>query len=125
MTTHWGNVYLTNNWGVNLAQVYLRHRRGNKASKTDEVTWDNVQIRQKVGPFKITYQTGAGSPFDYWWIKFVDIAGVEYQCKDNFFCYISSSDNGNVNISLEGDNQKMTVNFSESTGCTVGLSKIS
>ena len=125
MTTRPGYVYVTNNWGIHLAEIYLRHRRGNEPSKTDQITWNDVGNGVRVGPFNITYEVGFGSPFDYWWIKFVDIAGLEFTCKDDFWCYISSSDNGNVGISLEGDKSKMTLSFSSSSGCTVGLYKVS
>jgi hypothetical protein len=123
-TDHVGHVYLQNDWGADLFSVTIRHRRGNDADKQEQQSFNNVPAGAKVGPMEITYTTGAGSPFDYWWIKFQLSNGATYSCKSNFYCYISSSDDGVVLLRIDGADKDMYVSFSSSSGCYVGLSTV-
>jgi hypothetical protein len=121
---HTGKVYLKNDWGADLSSLTVRHRRGNDPSMQEEFTFYNVLAGDSVGPMKITYTTGAGSPFDYWWVKFVTVNATAFSCKNDFYCYISSSDDGTVNLRLDGADSDMYVTFSESSGCYVGISEV-
>ncbi|WP_250942875.1 hypothetical protein [Allorhizobium sonneratiae] len=123
-TDHAGKVYLQNDWGAELYSATIRHRRSNDPNKQEEMTFNNVPAGAKVGPMPITYTTGAGSPFDYWWIKFVLSNGTVYSCKGNFYCYISSSDDGNVLLRIDGSDKDMYVSFSSSSGCYVSLDTV-
>lgn len=123
-TDHTGHVYTKNSWGVDLASLTVRHRRGNDPGKQEETTFYNVMSGQKVGPLDITYTTGIGSPFDYWWVKFVTVTGTTFSMKENFYCYISSDDDGTVNLRLEGSDSCMYVTFSSSSGCYVSIYKV-
>ena len=116
-----GAVYLVNDWGVDLAQVTIRHRRGNDESKQEQYTFHNVEPDAKVGPVPVKYTVGSGSPFDYWWIKFTTQNGAAYTCKSNFYCSISSDDDGTVYLRVDGSTKKMYVKFSKSSGCNVEL----
>lgn len=121
---HTGHVYIQNDWGEDFYSVTVRHRRGNESSKQEEKTFYGLAAGKKAGPLDITYTTGAGSPFDYWWVKFItNITKKTYTIKDNFYCYISSSDNGTVNLRLDASTKKMYVTFSSSSGCTVSISE--
>ncbi|MGE7416257.1 hypothetical protein [Methylobacterium tarhaniae] len=123
-TDHSGIVYLQNDWGVDLAQLTIRHRRSNDPDKQEEQTFYNVVAGDSVGPMAITYTTGAGSPFDYWWVKFVTQNGSTFDCKDNFYCSISSDDDGRVMLRLDGSDSELYVSFSSSSGCSVSISQI-
>jgi hypothetical protein len=102
-TSHTREAYITNNWGITLPEVTLRHRRSNDASKQEQTTWDLLVPGERVSsPLSFTYETGPFSPYDYWWIKFSTLGGDTYTCKDNFYCSVSASDDGKVEISLEG-----------------------
>jgi hypothetical protein len=120
-TTHHGNAHLTNDWGSDLASVTLRHRRSNDPEKQEEQTWNNVAAGAVLSPLQFTYETGMASPFDYWWVKLVTTGGHTYQCKDNFYCSVSSSDDGEVQLTLDGAPEELRVSFSESSGCTVSV----
>lgn len=124
-TDHQGNVYLQNDWGVDLSQLTIRHRRSNDPKLQEEQSYQLVAAGAKVGPMPITYTTGAGSPFDYWWVKFVTQNGSTFDCKDNFYCSISSDDDGNVTLRIDGSDTNMYVEFSSSSGCTVDIDEVS
>lgn len=123
-TDHLGYVWFKNDWGSDLYSVTVRHRRSNDASKQEQITYDNVRSGETMGPLQITYTTGAGSPFDYWWIKFSVMNGATFSIKNNFYCYISSSDDGKVTLRLDGADKKLYVSFSDSSGCTVGIDQV-
>jgi len=124
-TDHTGYVYTQNDWGADLASLTVRHRRGNDPNKQEEKTYYNVMAGSQVGPMEITYTTGVGSPFDYWWVKFVTTTGATFSMKDNFYCYISSSDDGTVKLRLDGAESDMFVTFSSSSGCYVSIYSVS
>lgn len=114
-------VYLINDWGVDLAQVTVRHRQGNDATKQDQHTFHNVEPDGTVGPFPARYVVGSGSAYDYWWIKLTTQNGATYTCKSNFYCSISSDDDGKVYVRVDGSNKQLYVKFSKSSGCQVDL----
>ncbi|WP_337998203.1 hypothetical protein [Oleispirillum naphthae] len=116
-----GSVYTKNDWGTDMASLTVRHRCGNDPDKQEETTYYNVATGSTVGPFSIGYETGAGSPFDYWWIKFMLNNGKVYTIKDNFYCYISSSDSGRVDLRIDGAESKLFVKFSSSSSCKVSI----
>lgn len=121
-TDHTGTVYFRNDWGEDLYSITIRHRRSNDPTKQEEKTFYGVGAGKTVGPLTITYTTGAGSPFDYWWVKFrTNVSKKYYTIKDNFYCYISSSDDGKVNIRADSSTKKLYVDFSSSSGCTVSI----
>jgi Up-Regulated in long-lived daf-2 len=121
---HTGQAYVTNNWGITLAEVTLRHRRSNNSDKQEQKTWRQLGPGDRTSdPLSFSYETGAGSSFDYWWVAFITNGGDTYTCKDNFYCSVSSSDNGIVQVSLNLDSRSMKLTFSNSSSCTVSLFK--
>lgn len=124
MTDHTGKAYVTNDWGVTLAEFTLRHRRSNDSSQQEMTTWTSIAPGEKVGPLKFKYSTGIASPKDYWWVSFRTHSGEIFTCKDSFYCSVSSDDDGNVNISVHLDSKSMTVSFSSSSGCRVAIEKV-
>ncbi len=121
-----GHVYITNNWGQSLSWINVRHRRSNSSSKEEAVTLKNLENKDDpIFVMDITYETGAASPFDYWYIKFQTIEGKQYEVKDNFYCSISSKDNGNVFLTISPEDVgHLYVSFSKSSGCYVTIKKI-
>jgi hypothetical protein len=121
---HTGSVRVLNDWGVDLHSLTVRHRRGNDPELQDERTFYNVLAGQEAGPLSITYTTGIGSPFDYWWVKFTTDTGTNFSMKSDFYCYISASDDGTVKLRLDAATSEMYVTFSESSGCYVALYEV-
>lgn len=121
--THEGHVHFSNQWGTTLAEITIRHRRGNEPDKEEIATLYNVEpgaTLEHVMP--IIYETGMTAPFDYWWIQFRTVGGSSYGTKDNFFCNISSDDDGQIWLTLEGgDKKELHVAFSTSSSCDVSV----
>jgi hypothetical protein len=116
---------LINKWGGTLLEVHIRHRRGNDPKREESCSCYCIPANEETAPMPIEYETDSLS-FDYWWVKFVTLGGVEYQTdKDNFFCNITASDSGDVTIRIDPDTEKMYVIFNYSGGCSQGLKKIS
>ncbi len=123
--TREGSVHFSNQWGTTLAEITIRHRRGNEADKEEIATLYNVEpgtTLEHVMP--IVYETGMTAPFDYWWVQFRTVGGAVCSIKDNFFCNISSDDDGQAWLTLEGgDKQELRVAFSSSSSCEVSISE--
>ncbi|MGN0170880.1 MAG: hypothetical protein ACI39H_09000 [Lachnospiraceae bacterium] len=117
-----GSVTFKNNWGATISEVTIRHRRGNKPEKEESHTYYGLLQGESTAAMNFVYETGATSPFDYWWIKFV-VLGNEYTIKDNFYCSVSWQDDGNVELTANGDNNKLHVHFSYSSDCDVSIKK--
>lgn len=121
-TNRRGSVDFTNDWGEDIASITIRHRRGNDSSKQEDVTLYNVSSGERLdNVLQFTYETGAASPYDYWWIKFITNSTREFTIKNNFYCSVAKSDNGKVFLRIDGSDKKMYVNFSNSSGCFVKI----
>jgi hypothetical protein len=119
-TEHTGYAYITNNWGIDIATVTIRHRRGNDPTKEESASYSVLRNGAKTpSPLSFTYETGLFSSYDYWWVSFLTADAKSYNIKDNFYCSVSSDDDGNVQFSLDGGGQEVNVSFSSSGGCTV------
>lgn len=124
MTVHDGHARMYNGWGEDLASITLRHRRGNDSEKEEMKTWRAVKSATwtpESDELKFKYETGMGSPYDYWWIKVVTLNNKSYSCKDNFYCSLSSGDDGSVKITADAAAKEAIVKFSSSSGCDVAL----
>lgn len=118
-----GEVVLENQWGKTLLEVYIRHRRGNDTNREDSNLFYSIPAGERTASMRFFYTIGT-LDFDYWWIKFTTIDGEEYQTnKYNFFCNITSSDDGTVVIKIDSNTKKMYVSFSSSSGCSQSLQK--
>jgi hypothetical protein len=119
-----GSAVVTNSWNAMLYQVVLRHRRGNLPAAQEEASSLVVGVGQRTEPLVFTYDTGAGSPYDYWWIRLVSIDGGVFVCKDSFYCSLGPEDDGNVSMIVDFSAMYLAVAFSKSSGCTVPLSRV-
>jgi hypothetical protein len=124
VSIHTGKAYITNEWGIELKTLYLRHRRGNDPTKQDATTFKDVGIDMEAGPMEFTYELGDGSPNDYWWIKFVTNSGIEYKCKDDFSCSVRAGDDGIVYLTLHGDSSTLKVKKNHSSSCSCDMNKV-
>ncbi|CDL81269.1 hypothetical protein [Xenorhabdus szentirmaii] len=122
ITTHTGHVSFKNGWGEDISSLTVRHRRSNDPGEEEIKAVYNIPSGKEIKVMDFTYETGAGSSFDYWWIKFITNSGKEYQIKDNFYCSVSSSDDGNVKLRVDGADKKLYVTFSHSSSCQVSIS---
>jgi hypothetical protein len=120
-TVKTGYAKVTNNIGERLYQIVLRHRRDNDVTKEEEDSWMPVAEGETTPQMTFTYENGSGSPYDYWWIKITTTSGRVYTCKSDFYCSVGAADDGNVTLVVDGASMQMSVSFSTSTGCTVGL----
>ncbi|WP_445496882.1 hypothetical protein [Photorhabdus sp. SF281] len=117
-----GIVTFKNDWGEDISSITIRHRRSNDPNKQEQETLNNIRSGETAeSVLKVTYETGSGSPYDYWWVKFITSSGRLYTMKDNFYCSIGSNDNGNVTLRIDGATQEMYVTFSASSGCEVSI----
>ncbi len=118
-----GSVTLTNKWGVTLLEVHIRHRLSNDPNREHSKSFYYLPANETTEKLPIKYETFSTS-FDYWWIKFVTLGGIEYETdNDNFKSNITDRDDGNVNIKIDPGTKKMYVTFSSSGGDSCGLKK--
>ncbi|RJL52903.1 hypothetical protein [Pectobacterium carotovorum] len=121
-TVHTGYINFKNNWGENISWITIRHRRRNNPNYQEQENFRNIiagEKRENIMTFK--YETGKGSPFDYWWIKFITESGRLYTIKNDFYCSVTRNDDGNVYLSVDGNKKKMYVAFSRSSSCSVSI----
>ena len=117
-----GHVHVFNNWKSDVTGLQVRHRRGNKEELED--LRDSMQIGQSVlqnDVLTFYYENGITASFDYWWIEFADSTGDKYTVKDNFFCNITSDDDGNATLTIDGREQVLRVEFSKSSTDTTRI----
>jgi hypothetical protein len=117
-----GRVRVYNDWGAELSGVVVRHRIGNEQAGETNLVWPTVWPGDTTEWQNFTYDS---SHRNYWWISFVVIDTREqWACADNFYCSLTSSDNGDVEISLNGYRKDLLVEFSNSSSCTKSLSRV-
>lgn len=117
-----GALYVQNDWS-NLKHLTVRHLRGNDPGNGETFEFEGVKHGDRLGPLSIQYIVGIGSPFDYWWLEFTTDTGLTFSIKPDFYCYISSNDDGQVLLRLSSDDRNISVSFSASTGCQVEVSQ--
>lgn len=118
-----GRVRVYNDWGAELSGVVVRHRIGNAQAGESNLVWPTVWPGDTTEWQDFTYDS---SSRNYWWISFVVTDTREqWACADNFYCSLTSSDNGDVEISLNGYQKNLLVEFSNSSSCTKSLSRVS
>ncbi|RZK24860.1 MAG: hypothetical protein EOO63_16840 [Hymenobacter sp.] len=114
-------VCIENNFGAAVRNVSLRHRMHNEETGEEYVTAKGLQNNSRSNEVTIHYMTGIGSGFDYWYVRFEDQNGQAYQCKDSFYCNLTSADEGNVVVAaLSSAELKLAI---PSGNCSVSLSK--
>jgi len=122
--SHTGSVYITNNWSsYPLKRLFIRHRMDNRVDDTDSIELFDVQpYKDSLKVMEFRYFTGSGSPYDYWYIEFTNNKDEKFKIKDNFYCSVSSSDNGNVYLDLRPEKVKeLHISFSQSSSCWVNI----
>lgn len=98
-TKRTARVQFKNEWGTTLATVTVRHRYDNDPNKTEETTWNNIDPGDTSpgdAVLWVTYWTGVGTKYDYWWVKIEQDNGDVYQSKENFYCYLTADDDGGL-----------------------------
>lgn len=116
-----GHFFVQNLTGQTLKKLYVRHRIGNHESSMNEhARFENVEYWDSTKGTKFRYQTGFATPYDYWYIEIELENGYVYATKDDFYCSVSSNDNGLAFITIHEDLQARFI-FSSSSGCRVHL----
>lgn len=117
-----GHVNLRNDWNSNLSGLVIRHRRGNDAQLEDvRDAIEVVQSTTETDVLTFYYENGITAPFDYWWIAFEEPMGGRYTVKDNFYCNITSGDDGNATLTIDRSRMAMKVSFSKSSSDTTRI----
>ncbi len=118
----WTTATVKNDFGIPIYNVRLQHRYDN--DHYDRETWPVLNNGEQGKSFKIGYWTGFGrTGKDYWHITF-EADGQLWYCKDNFYCFLRSSDSkGTVvcRIYRENGKPKMYVDCPHSSDCKVAL----
>ncbi|MDC9590126.1 hypothetical protein PSI23_12660 [Xenorhabdus sp. XENO-10] len=123
-----GRVFLSTHWDDDLQTVRVRHRRGNDREKEEHKILTNIsKITKHLYVMDITYDVSLFFPDrDYWWILLVTNDWRVYTIKNNFYCNITSSDNGDVLLDVVNGllGMKMYVSFSDSNNCRQSIYEI-
>ncbi|MDC9598857.1 hypothetical protein [Xenorhabdus anantnagensis] len=122
-----GRVFLSTHWDDDFQTVRVRHRRGNYREKEEHKLLTNInKITKHLYVMDITYDVSIIPNYDYWWILLVTNDWRVYTIKNNFYCNISSSDNGDVLLEVVSGalGMKMYVSFSYSNNCRQGIYEV-
>lgn len=126
VTARVGTYYVRNNLHYPIPEVTVKHTTS--AYGVESTDFRNIPVGGSTSGTSFKYQTGAGSSFDYWYVEGYSEYGpgiTSFKTKDNFYCSVSSSDNGNVyldiNAASNGFPGNLSVSFSNSSGCTTGF----
>jgi hypothetical protein len=119
---HPGKARIVNEWGQDVENVTLRHRRGNDPHQQEIKIYPHIPDLGTSEDLDVMFETGVFSPNDYWWVHFTPAGGVPWQCKDDFYCSFRKDDKS-ATLTLRGDSTDMTVKFEVSSGCEVSLHK--
>ncbi|MFK8009388.1 MAG: hypothetical protein AB8H03_23710 [Saprospiraceae bacterium] len=108
-----------NDWGAEITNINVTHRYDN--DHTDSKHYDRIEQGATSDTFNIGYWTGTfRSGKDYWYIEFTDSTGTTWNCKSNFYCYLTDADKGKT-ITLVITNHNMEVDCPDSSDCNVSL----
>ncbi|MHA7633377.1 hypothetical protein [Corallococcus sp. M7] len=119
-TQQTANAVVVNHWGAAITNVTLRHRYSNNPEYQQQGNWASLAENATSSSFQVIFWTGAIG-HDYWWIQFEDANGKIWQCKQNFYCTLSSPDAGNtLYFFVNGSAEEMQCQF-VSTQCNVSL----
>lgn len=114
-------VRFRNQWGQALASATIRHRYANDPGRTEERTWKNVPANGESPSderLEVTYRTGFGTDYDYWWASIELNNGDVYSSKESFYCYLTSSDEGGeVWAVVDGQTKSLRINPPSSSSC--------
>lgn len=125
-THHKGEYSVKNNleWKI----LYLKVVHTTSYYGAQEHTFSDIGAGSWTESIQINYTTGTASPFDYWYVEGVAEFGpgiVNFRTKDNFYCSISASDSGKVDLHINSDVDGfpgfLGVYFSNSSSCTAAF----
>jgi len=110
---------LYNRWGDEVTTITVRHKRADRADRTDEYTWKNVPNNTYTNAdLSINFETGAFADGDYWWVKFQGKDETWWQSKGNFYCDLTSDDeNGVVTVDINAQYYALNIRPPKSSDC--------
>ncbi|MBD2816174.1 hypothetical protein ID850_15790 [Xenorhabdus sp. Flor] len=129
-TLYTGKVYLSTYWdGDQIASLVLRHRRNNLSNREERKEINDVPSYQiKVYVMDFQYElleiTNLFPDLDYWWMMLITKSGRVYTVKKDFYCNITSSDGGEVYITISNNIWKMIVDFPYSNLCKTSIEEV-
>lgn len=114
-----GRIRVYNGWGSDVDSVVVRHRVGNDKAKGETTHIWKPMAKGAQGDWQDFWYNP--SERNYWWVSVI-VGRVQYVCGDTFYCSLTNSDNGDVNITLQS-NKTLLVDFSSSSGCSKTMSQ--
>ncbi|MFK8009391.1 MAG: hypothetical protein AB8H03_23725 [Saprospiraceae bacterium] len=112
-------VVVKNNWGSKISDVRIIHRYD--TDHTDMKNYSSIEDGATTSSFTVGFWTGfARTGKDYWYIEFKDNSGGSWDCKTNFYCYLTSDDVGGT-VTLEVSPGNLRVTPPVSSLCDVAL----
>lgn len=117
-----GYFIFINNSGSTLNDLYVRHLLSNRIDGPGraELKLPSLRHGDRSNKVEFLYDTGIFASFDYWYIEATQGKGMRYYGSHNFYCSVSSSDDGYVYITLDR-NMDVHFKFSQSSGCWTDL----
>lgn len=118
--------FVKNNLGYSILNITVKHTTS--AYGVESSYFENIPAGGVTSGTSFKYQTGAFSSFDYWFVDGVAAHGpgvAYFRTKDNFYCSLSSDDNGNAYLEIQGDRDSypshLHVYFSNSSDCNTNF----
>lgn len=110
-----------NNWGTALASATIRHRIANSPTMSEQLTWYNLLPKGESPAnqtLALTYWTGPGSDYDYWWASIELNNGDVYTSKANFYCNLTADDQNQVVWAVvDGQSNSLRIEMPRSSSC--------
>lgn len=124
-----GTCHFENYWGEMLVRVEITHFISGVVFTSERKAVSkilyNIQDKTKVSNiFTFLHTNGDAENYDYWRIKITTNSGKVYKSKSRFYCSLSSSDENNVILGVNGDAESLYVAFPSSSGCSTDLKLI-
>lgn len=120
---HKGSYSVNNNLGWRILSLKVVHTTSYYGAQ--EHTFSDIDAGSWTESIPINYTTGIASPYDYWYVEGVAEFGpgiATFKSKNNFYCSISASDSGKVDLhimpDIDGFPGGLDVRFSNSSSCS-------
>jgi hypothetical protein len=103
-----------NQWGSPVTDVKVHHWNSDGANNWGN--WSSVpQGEATSNDMTINFETGLGSAYDYWQVSFTS-GNIKYESKGDFYCNLSSSDEGGI-VTASIQSSGFQIAPPDSSGC--------
>lgn len=121
---HFGYFTIINMTYTTIYDVVVTHRQSGSYISEFSINKLDVLVTPEEGKKSFEYVTGNSTPYNYWYIQYsTNMNGKDKRAtKTNFYCSLTSSDNGYVVILIRQNDVKIIL--SNSNGCSVSTNPI-